>query len=48
MRRMTPLGRPGKAEEVADLILFLASQRAAFIHGANITIDGGANPGLIG
>jgi NAD(P)-dependent dehydrogenase (short-subunit alcohol dehydrogenase family) len=48
MRRMTPLGRPGKAEEVADLILFLASPRAAFIHGANITIDGGANPGLIG
>lgn len=48
MRRMTPLGRPGKAEEVADLILFLSSARAAFIHGANITIDGGANPGLIG
>jgi len=48
MHRMTPLRRPGKAEEVADLILFLASERAAFIHGANITIDGGANPGLIG
>jgi 3-oxoacyl-[acyl-carrier protein] reductase len=48
LRRITPLGRPGKAEEVADLILFLASERAAFIHGANITIDGGANPGLIG
>jgi 3-oxoacyl-[acyl-carrier protein] reductase len=46
--RMTPLGRPGKPEEVADLIGFLASPRAAFIHGANITIDGGANPGLIG
>jgi len=48
MRRMTPLGRPGKSEEVADLILFLASSRAAFIHGANVTIDGGANTGLIG
>jgi NAD(P)-dependent dehydrogenase (short-subunit alcohol dehydrogenase family) len=48
MKRMTPLGRPGTPEEVADLILFLASDRAAFIHGANITIDGGANPGLIG
>jgi len=47
-RRMTPLGRPGTAEECADLIMFLASRRAAFIHGANITIDGGANPGLIG
>ena len=48
MKRMTPLGRVGKAEEVADLVLFLASERAAFIHGANITIDGGANPGLMG
>jgi 3-oxoacyl-[acyl-carrier protein] reductase len=46
--RMTPLGRPGKPEEVADLVCFLASPRAAFIHGANITIDGGANPGLMG
>ncbi|HYA35763.1 MAG TPA: SDR family NAD(P)-dependent oxidoreductase [Candidatus Binataceae bacterium] len=48
MKRMTPMGRPGAAEEVADLIMFLASERASFIHGANITIDGGANPGLIG
>ena len=48
MRKMTPLGRVGKPEEVADLILFLASERAAFIHGANVTIDGGANPGLMG
>ena len=39
-RRMTPLGRVGRPEEVADLVLFLASARAAFIHGANITIDG--------
>jgi NAD(P)-dependent dehydrogenase (short-subunit alcohol dehydrogenase family) len=48
LRKMTPLGRVGKSEEVADLVLFLASDRAAFIHGANITIDGGANPGLMG
>lgn len=48
LARMTPLGRVGKPEEVADLVLFLASERAAFIHGANITIDGGANPGLMG
>ena len=45
---MTPLKRPGQPEEVGDLIAFLSSPRAAFIHGANITIDGGANPGLIG
>ncbi|HYL58899.1 MAG TPA: SDR family oxidoreductase [Candidatus Acidoferrales bacterium] len=48
LARMTPLGRAGNPEEVADLVMFLASERAAFIHGANITIDGGANPGLIG
>jgi NAD(P)-dependent dehydrogenase (short-subunit alcohol dehydrogenase family) len=48
LKKMTPLGRPGKPEEVADLIAFLASDRAAFIHAANITIDGGSNPGLMG
>jgi NAD(P)-dependent dehydrogenase (short-subunit alcohol dehydrogenase family) len=47
-RRMTPLGRIGKAAEVADLVVFLASERGAFIHGANITIDGGTTKGLMG
>jgi NAD(P)-dependent dehydrogenase (short-subunit alcohol dehydrogenase family) len=47
-RRMTPLGRIGKPEEVADLVLFLASERAAFVHGANISIDGGTTKGLMG
>ena len=47
-RKMTPLGRVGKASEVADLVLFLASERAGFIHGANITIDGGYTQGLMG
>ena len=36
-----PLGRPGKATEVAELILFLASDGAAFITGETIAIDGG-------
>jgi NAD(P)-dependent dehydrogenase (short-subunit alcohol dehydrogenase family) len=47
-RRMTPLGRIGRPEEVADLVLFLASGRAGFIHGANISIDGGTTKGLMG
>ena len=36
-----PLGRVGTPEEVAELILFLASDRAAWITGATYSIDGG-------
>lgn len=38
---MTPLSRLGKPEEVANAILFLASDEASFITGAELTIDGG-------
>jgi NAD(P)-dependent dehydrogenase (short-subunit alcohol dehydrogenase family) len=36
-----PLGRAGSAEEVADLILFLASDKAGWITGVTYSIDGG-------
>lgn len=36
-----PLGRPGEPEEIAELILFLASERASWITGATYSIDGG-------
>lgn len=36
-----PLGRTGRPEEIADLILFLASDRASWITGATYSIDGG-------
>ena len=36
-----PLGRPGDAAEIAELILFLASERAAWMTGETIPIDGG-------
>jgi len=36
-----PLGRVGQAQEVAELIFFLASDRASWITGATYSIDGG-------
>ena len=37
-----PLGRPATAEEVSNVICFIASPEAAMVNGAIITIDGGA------
>jgi NAD(P)-dependent dehydrogenase (short-subunit alcohol dehydrogenase family) len=39
--KMYPGGRPATAEEVADLMVFLASPRAGYITGTVVTIDGG-------
>jgi len=36
-----PLGRPGRPEDVVELILFLASDRAAWMTGETIPVDGG-------
>lgn len=40
-RETHPLGRPGRPEEVASLILYLASDRAGWMTGETIPIDGG-------
>ena len=37
----TPAGRLGKAEEVAELVAFIVSERGDFITGQNLTVDGG-------
>ncbi len=41
----TPIGRMGTADEVAEAYLWLASDAAAYVHGAVLSVDGGLVPG---
>lgn len=41
-----PLGRVVRPEDVADVVVFLASERADFLTGACLTVDGGASRGV--
>ena len=36
-----PAGRPASADEIAEAIVFMATDRASFIHGAKLAVDGG-------
>ena len=38
---LTPLGRAGRAAEVAALIVFLTSAESSYLNGAEIPVDGG-------
>ena len=43
MGKDIPLGRVGRAEEVANVIAFLASEAASFVSGTSVNLDGGAS-----
>jgi 3-oxoacyl-[acyl-carrier protein] reductase len=40
-----PLGRPGRPGDVAELVVFLCSDRAAYVSGATLVVDGGLTAG---
>ena len=41
LRQITPLGRWGKAKDIAELACFLASDEASYLNGVTIPADGG-------
>ena len=47
MTQDIPLGRIGDPKEFANLVVFLASDRASYITGTTIQVDGGMAKGLL-
>jgi 3-oxoacyl-[acyl-carrier protein] reductase len=47
VEREIPFGRFGRAEEVGDVVAFLASSRASWISGACVTVDGCQSRALV-
>ena len=43
-----PLRRVARADDIADVVVFLASDRARYVTGADITVDGGFATTLMG
>jgi 3-oxoacyl-[acyl-carrier protein] reductase len=42
-----PLGRMGTPQEFGDVVCFLASERASYVTGTSVTVDGGISRGLL-
>ena len=40
-----PMNRPGKPEEMANVVAFLASDEASYVNGSNWLVDGGMTLG---
>ncbi|ALQ02578.1 MULTISPECIES: SDR family oxidoreductase [Pseudomonas] len=47
MKRDLPLGRFAEPEEIADLVVFAASERGRYLTGANIVVNGAATPSVV-
>jgi len=47
VNKLTPMGRIGKPEEVAEVVLWLCSSKASFVTGEIIKVDGGLLAGII-
>jgi 3-oxoacyl-[acyl-carrier protein] reductase len=43
----TPLGRLGRPQEFGDVVAFLASERASYVTGVTLVVDGGASNGVL-
>lgn len=45
---MVPMGRLGDGNDIAEVVVFLASDAARYVNGANIPVDGGVTKALVG
>jgi glucose 1-dehydrogenase len=43
-----PLGRIAQAAEIADVVVFLASDRAGYVNATTVTVDGGLSQSSVG
>jgi 3-oxoacyl-[acyl-carrier protein] reductase len=44
MGKNVPMGRVGEASEVGNVICFLSSEKASYVTGTAINVDGGSSP----